>query len=81
MAQKKGKFELANDGTILLDEISEMTPTLQAKLLRVIQERTFELSFSTCPAIQAGKKRGRDCEAATRVQWKNNYSVSLINLK
>ncbi len=42
LAQKKGKFELANDGTILLDEVSEMTLTLQAKLLRIIEEKTFE---------------------------------------
>ncbi len=39
---KAGKFELAGDGTILLDEISETTKTFQAKLLRVIQEREFE---------------------------------------
>jgi len=37
-----GRFERANDGTLLLDEISEMSPTLQAKLLRVLQEREFE---------------------------------------
>jgi DNA-binding NtrC family response regulator len=42
LQQKKGKFELANEGTILLDEISEMSTTLQAKLLKVLQERTFE---------------------------------------
>jgi len=40
--QKIGKFELANGGTIFLDEIGDMDLTLQAKLLRVIQEREFE---------------------------------------
>jgi len=39
---KKGKFELAGEGTIFLDEISEMSLNLQAKLLRVIQEHEFE---------------------------------------
>jgi DNA-binding NtrC family response regulator len=39
-ADKKGVFELANGGTILLDEIGEMKPGLQSKLLRVLEERT-----------------------------------------
>jgi len=39
---KKGKFELAGNGTIFLDEISEMSINLQAKLLRVLQEKVFE---------------------------------------
>jgi DNA-binding NtrC family response regulator len=38
----KGRFELADGGTMLLDEISELTPLMQVKLLRVLQERTFE---------------------------------------
>ncbi|NKC29826.1 sigma-54-dependent transcriptional regulator [Falsiroseomonas selenitidurans] len=39
IAQRKGKFEQAEGGTLLLDEIGEMDPRLQAKILRVIQER------------------------------------------
>jgi DNA-binding NtrC family response regulator len=39
---KRGKFALADGGTIFLDEIGTMTPPLQAKLLRVLQEREFE---------------------------------------
>ncbi len=39
---RKGRFELADGGTILLDEISEISPELQAKLLRVLQEQSFE---------------------------------------
>ncbi|HEY1265519.1 MAG TPA: sigma 54-interacting transcriptional regulator [Terriglobales bacterium] len=42
VTQKKGKFELADGGTIFLDEIGEMPPALQVKLLRVLQEREFE---------------------------------------
>src|SRR5207244_13027274 len=41
-SNKKGKFALADGGTIFLDEIGTMTPTLQAKLLRVLQAREIE---------------------------------------
>ncbi len=39
---KKGRFELANGGTIFLDEVGDLSPAMQVKLLRVLQEGTFE---------------------------------------
>jgi two-component system response regulator AtoC len=41
-ALKKGLFELANGGTVFLDEIGDMSPTLQSKLLRALEERAFK---------------------------------------
>ena len=42
VAQKKGKLEVADGGTVFLDEIGELSPALQAKLLRVLQDREFD---------------------------------------
>ena len=42
IARREGRFGLANGGTLLLDEVTEVSPAIQAKLLRVIQEREYE---------------------------------------
>jgi DNA-binding NtrC family response regulator len=42
VSKREGRFELAHSGTILLDEVSEISPQVQAKLLRVLQERELE---------------------------------------
>jgi transcriptional regulator with GAF, ATPase, and Fis domain len=42
LAQKKGRLEIADGGTVFLDEIGELSPALQVKLLRVLQEREIE---------------------------------------
>ena len=44
-----GKFELGDAGTVFLDEIGELTPATQGKLLRVLQERSFHRVGGTVP--------------------------------
>jgi DNA-binding NtrC family response regulator len=68
--EKTGLLELAQDGTVLLDEISEMPLDLQAKLLRVLQERTFRkvggIKEITCTAtVVASSNRNLYKEAQT----------------
>lgn len=49
IAQKRGKLEQANGGTLFLDEVGELTPLIQAKLLRVLQQREFDRVGGTRP--------------------------------
>ena len=49
IAQKKGKFEIADRGTVFLDEVAELTLPIQAKLLRALEERQFERLGGTRP--------------------------------
>jgi DNA-binding NtrC family response regulator len=69
VARRVGKFEEANGGTLLLDEISEMDPRLQAKLLRAIQEREIDRVGGSKPVkvdIRVLATSNRDLEQAVR---------------
>jgi len=69
VARRVGKFEEANGGTLLLDEISEMDLRLQAKLLRAIQEREIDRVGGTAPIkidIRLIATSNRDLEAEVR---------------
>jgi Nif-specific regulatory protein len=66
-ARKKGRFELAQGGTIFLDEIGELSPAIQVKLLRVLQEREFERVGGTEPVptdVRVIAATNRDLEKA-----------------
>jgi DNA-binding NtrC family response regulator len=83
---KPGKFELANEGTLFLDEIGELAPQLQAKLLRVLQERQFErvggtASLTTTARVIAATHRDLFAEAR-RGQFREDlaYRLSVINI-
>ena len=69
VARRIGKFEEANGGTLLLDEISEMDPRLQAKLLRAVQEREIDRVGGNTPIsvdIRVIATSNRDLEAEVR---------------
>ena len=68
-AQKKGRLEIADGGVVFLDEIGDLAPALQVKLLRVLQEREFERVGGTHPIkvnIRLIAATNRDLEEAVR---------------
>jgi DNA-binding NtrC family response regulator len=87
IARRIGKFEEANGGTLLLDEISEMDVRLQAKLLRAIQERTFDRVGGNKPVtvdIRIIATSNRDLNKAVEEgQFREDllYRLNVVNLK
>jgi two-component system, response regulator FlrC len=86
VVRRVGKFEEAHGGTLLLDEISEMHPRLQAKLLRAIQEREIDRLGSTAPVkvnIRLLATSNRDLEAevaAGRFREDLWFRLNVVNL-
>jgi two-component system response regulator AtoC len=84
VADKKGLFELANGGTIFLDEISEISVDIQARLLRVLQERTFTPVGATQPrkvdvrVISASNVALRDAVAAKTFREDLMYRIRVV---
>jgi two-component system, NtrC family, response regulator AtoC len=69
VSRRAGRFEMAEGGTIFLDEIAEISPALQSKLLRVLQERTFERLGGTetiTGTFRVIAATNRDLEASVR---------------
>ena len=70
ISQKRGKLEIADGGTLFLDEVGELAPAIQAKLLRVLQEREFERVGGTRPIkvdVRLVAATNKDLEAAIRL--------------
>jgi DNA-binding NtrC family response regulator len=87
VARRIGKFEEANGGTLLLDEVSEMDVRLQAKLLRAIQEREIDRVGGTHPIkvdIRVLATTNRDLEAEVRAgRFREDlfYRLNVMTLK
>jgi len=87
IAQKKGRLELAAEGTLFLDEIGELTPPLQVKLLRVLQEREFERVGGTLTikvdvrVLAATNKNLEDAMAAGSFRHDLYYRLNVVSLE
>ena len=85
-ADRKGRFELAHGGTIFLDEIGETEPSSQVKLLRVLQDRTYEVLGSSATRtvdVRVVSATNRDLgEMAARGQFREDllYRLNLITV-
>jgi two-component system response regulator AtoC len=86
ISQHKGRFEIANKGTIFLDEVGEMTLGTQKKLLRVLQEREFERVGGTAPVkvdvrvIAATNRNLREEVIAGRFREDLYYRLNVISI-
>lgn len=86
VATKKGRFELAHEGTLFIDEVGEMSANAQVKLLRVIQEHEFERvgGTRTLPAdVRIVAATNKNLEAEVRVgNFREDlyYRLNVINL-
>ncbi len=86
-AQKKGRLEVANGGTVFLDEIGELTLPLQVKLLRVLQEREFERVGGTTTikidlrVIAATNKNLEDAIEAGEFRQDLYYRLNVVSLE
>jgi len=86
-AQKKGRLEIADGGTVFLDEIAELTPQLQVKLLRVLQEREFERVGGTVTikvdlrVIAATNKNLEEAMEAGQFRQDLYYRLNVVSLE
>ena len=84
--QKKGRLEIADGGVVFLDEIGELAPSLQVKLLRVLQEREFERVGGTHPTkvnIRLIAATNRDLEDAVKKgEFRQDlyYRLAVVNV-